>query len=102
MSIGGSMRRWEPGMTRSRLLSRVKGVTHHMAASTCHGLSARRSPKSGWRPCPRGDRLAHEFFQTVPDRGEHGQVQQRPHDQVTLLLKKPALARLERPYGGHS
>ena len=42
VSIGGVRRRCEPGMTRSGLLLRVNGVTHHIAESVCHGPSVRR------------------------------------------------------------
>ena len=50
---------------------------------------------------PRGNRLADQFLQPVPDGREHGLVQQRPYNQVTLVPKEPALSRAEPCLGGH-
>jgi len=46
MSIGGSLARWEPGITRSGPLSVVNSLMHHMADSACQVGSVPRSAKS--------------------------------------------------------
>src|SRR5689334_10356183 len=52
MSIGGSLTRCEPGMTRSGPVSGVNAEMHHIADSVCHAPQVRRSAKSGCRPWP--------------------------------------------------
>ncbi len=46
MSIGGSLARWEPGITRSGPLSVVNSLMHHMADSACQVGSVPRSAKT--------------------------------------------------------
>jgi len=50
MSIGGSLTRCEPGITRSGPFSAVNAVRHHIADSVCHDPSVRRCSKSGCKP----------------------------------------------------
>ncbi len=50
MSMGGSLTRCEPGMTRSGPFSAVNAVMVHIADSVCHGSPMRRCSKSACSP----------------------------------------------------
>ena len=50
---------------------------------------------------PGRDRRADQLVEPPPDRAEGRLVDQRPHDQVALVLQEPALACGELRCGGH-
>ena len=77
-------------MTRSGPLSRVNGVTHHIADSVRIGVEAGLVR-------PGRDRLPHQLVQPARDPGEDGLVQPGMRDQVTLVGQEPALPRGELP-----